>query len=95
MLPFVESMYRITFNNTDAQHHFKLRICDENIVGHPVQFRWLQTTEQFINNGSRDTWSLDDFEVTVTYDAGCTDKLVFSDNFEDTEDFPKYLIHQL
>ena len=77
----------VTVNDSDTQHQISLRICSDEIVGEdarPVQFRWLQTAHHY-PHGTRDMWSIDDIQVTVSYDPDCYEAVVFFDNFDNNE----------
>ena len=57
-------------------------ICDERFFQEEVQFRWLQTVRRTRDQTVRDTWFIDDVNITV-HGSQNSSRMEFFDNFSD------------
>ena len=63
-------------------YHYSVEICNiPNIISHPVEFRWLQTSN--FSGSARNVWSLDN--VNISYCEDNTSTVLLRDSFDDTE----------
>ena len=57
-------------------------ICDERFFREEVQFRWLQTARRSRDRAVRDTWFIDDVDITV-HGSQNSSRVEFFDSFSD------------